>query len=134
MYDVDPESRAGQRRDWHADAKTPEHHVAHLLRVASPPPECMFDPERAAAWRANLRQIADAMWAEAWHVGVVWGIAHQVQNTRYVVVTEAEYERIKESGERLPTSLIERSVSVDEDEKRPAPPDPDWLQPKKQWR
>lgn len=96
-----------------------DHHVEMLCAVAAnmPVPDRLIhltDPERAlAGWKANMRQYADQVAAEAWHAGAAWGLARQAPG-RYVVVTEEEYERIRTVNTEAVSDWVRR-VALAED-------------------
>lgn len=55
----------------------PEHLFRWLLQVAGNPPDARLDKRARDGWEANLRQVADRVWAEAWTAGAGYGLSIQ---------------------------------------------------------
>lgn len=92
------------------DSRTsaPEHLFRWLLQVASNPPDHRRGPHARQGWEANLRLVADRMWAEAWTAGGRHGLSIQPACVELVVSKELLAEPPPSLGDAIRAAMREQ--------------------------
>ena len=97
-------------------ARSAPAHVVGMLIGAGP---LRIDPHggpvdgQARAWKAHLRAIADVIWAEAWHAGASYMMAHNLP-APVIVTTEDRYQRLADAM----GMDVQRLMGIDRDPPR----------------